>query len=53
MAAETDQKKDVKPDITTTQSKLGILEDVERKIVHSLSLSGKLLNSYFIFSSSN
>lgn len=39
MASETDQRKD----FTTTQSKIEILEDVERKIVHSLSLSGKLI----------
>jgi hypothetical protein len=38
MAADADQRKDL-----TTQSKLEILDDVERKIVHSLSLSGFLV----------
>ena len=45
MAVETDQRKDF-IDFTTTQSKLEVLDDVERKIVHSLALSGNFCNSY-------
>ena len=40
MAVETDQRKDF-----TTQSKIEILDNVERTIVHSLSLSGNF-NSF-------